>query len=143
MKPDASKPIEQQTDAVLRRMLLYGEARNQPALGMLAILWVCLHRAQKANKGWADIILAPKQFSSFNADDPNRELLLTAADRDRPAWIKVDAVCELFEDGITTDPTNGATHYYNPKVVSPAWGRGHPGWVETAVIDDHVFGRAA
>ena len=143
MKPVPGLTIEQQPEAVVRRMVLYGEARNQSPVGQLAILSVIRTLAKEKGASEKDIILHPKRFSSLNADDPNRALLLTACDRDRPAWIVADAICSLFEAGCTTDPTHNANHYYNPKACDPqpAWGRGSPDWQETAVIGDHVFGR--
>jgi spore germination cell wall hydrolase CwlJ-like protein len=140
-KPVPGLPIEQQPIAPLCRMVLYGEARNQSVVGQLAILNVIFTLAKEKNATARDIILHPKRFSSLNQDDPNRGLLLTACDRDRPAWIVADAVCSLFEANVTLDPSRGANHYYNPAVAQPKWGRGDPAWQELAVIGDHVFGR--
>lgn len=143
IKPVPGLPIEQQPSAVLSRMLLYGEARNQPAIGALAVLCVAYNRSAQSGKTLRDVILQPLQFSSFNMNDPNRGLLLDAWQKEPASWARADAICELYEEKAVSDPTKGATHYYNPNVVSPAWGRGNPGWTELAVIDDHVFGRAA
>lgn len=143
IKPVPGLAIEQQPSSVLSRMLLYGEARNQPAIGALAVLSVVYNRASQSGKTVRDEILKPWQFSSFNQNDPNRALLLDAWKTDPVSWSRADAICELYEEHATPDPTKGATHYYNPSVVQPAWGRGSSGWTELAVIDDHVFGRAA
>jgi spore germination cell wall hydrolase CwlJ-like protein len=44
--------------------------------------------------------------------------------------------------GLGIDPTNGATHYYAPKLIeAPAWVTA-PGTVKTAEIGDHIFFKA-
>ena len=53
-----------------------------------------------------------------------------------------DAVAALLIGGWTTDPSLGSTHYYNPAVASPPWGRGSPWWQERATIGNHCFGLA-
>lgn len=141
MKPIPGIQIEDQPEAALLPMVLWGEARGEPVLGKLAILWVIKNRAIRHGTTMKDQILRPKQFSSFNHDDPNRAKLLDAPALDHPSWVICEAVATLFP--ATNDPTIGATHYYAPAVVSPPWGRGHPAWHETAVIGNHCFGIAA
>jgi N-acetylmuramoyl-L-alanine amidase len=124
-------------------MCLWAEARGEGPRGMLAVWWVLRNRAVRLTDSMKEEVLRPRQFSSFNADDPNRPLLLVACNTDPASWGAVDAVATLAEREDTLDPTNGATHYYNPAVCSPAWGRGSPGWKEHIVIGRHVFGVAA
>lgn len=150
--PEATKPIAEQEEKVLRRMLLWGEARSEGPLGMLAVAWVAENRLGKWSASLREVILAPWQFSIFNANDPNRELLLKANKWERDAWIQADAVCELLEAGMTSDPTHGATHY----TTAVLWGRepmnpSKPKWFEAPFLEDgttkelarlgdHVFG---
>jgi spore germination cell wall hydrolase CwlJ-like protein len=124
-------------------MCVWAEARGEPALGKLAVAWVIRNRASRRNTDYRREILRPWQFSSFNADDPNRAKMLNAHVTSAIAWAECDVVCELFESGTTMDPTLGATHYYVTKMSNPPkWGRGSDTWVETAEIGAHVFGRA-
>jgi spore germination cell wall hydrolase CwlJ-like protein len=143
IKPVPGLTIEQQPEPVVRRMVLYGEARNQEPIGQLAILNVIATLASEKSADQKTIILHPYRFSSLNAGDPNRALLLDAYAREPKTWAVIDTVCSLFESGFTIDPTHGANHYYNPKACDPQpkWGRGSPDWQETAIIGDHVFGR--
>jgi N-acetylmuramoyl-L-alanine amidase len=150
VKPDLTKPIEQQTAAVLRRMLAYGEARGEGPLGMLAVVWVAENRAKRAGSSVKDEILKPWQFSSFNADDPNRVKLVTALLRAPVSWAVADAVCTLLEQGhANPDPSCGATHY----CTTALWGSDSPKWFGKAEIDagrtrqlvvlgNHVFAKA-
>lgn len=133
--------LEDQPEGFLMPAVLWGEARGEPALGKLAVLWVIKNRAARRSTSMKEEILRPLQFSSFNPGDPNRPRLLAAPGLDPRGWAACEAVAELFP--YTNDPTNGADHYYNPSVASPKWGRGSAGWHETATIGAHVFGTAA
>lgn len=143
VKPVPGLPIEQQPSSVLSRMLIWGEARGESVVGRVAVLAVAYNRAEASSHTLREVILKPLQFSSFNAHDPNRDKLLNAWKTDPQGWAAADTICELWEEKVLQDPTRGARNYYAFKVVQPAWGRGHPGWQETAVIDSHVFGNSA
>lgn len=140
--PTPGLPIEQQPEPVILRMCLWAEARGEPHIGKLAILYVLENRAVKRDTTMKAEVLRPKQFSSFNDDDPNRPLLLDAFHHDPSGWAACDAVCGLYECKGTLNPIGPATHYYNPSVVQPAWGRGSPSWFETGSEGHHVFGIA-
>ncbi len=144
IRPAPGLTIEQQSEEVLLRACLWAEARGEPAVGRLAIAWVIKNRALHADSTMKAQILKPWQFSSFNQNDPNRELLLVAHKQDPGGWAAVDAICELFENRVTEDPTSGALNYYVEKMDKPpAWGRGYAGWMEHGVIGRHVFGIAS
>lgn len=144
MIPVPGKPIEEQPESVVLRMLLWGEARGEKDAGgtlesvaMLAVAWVVLNRARKHKMDLKAVILQPWQFSCFNASDPNRKKMLTAAALDMIAWERADTVADLFESGMTTDPTKGATHY----VTSNLWNRADsskPQWYESGAIASGV-----
>ena len=143
-RPIPGVSVEDQPESVILRMVLYGESRGESALGKLAVLWVIHNRALKADTTLKVQVLKPWQFSSFNENDPNRAKLLTAWKDDPHAWKDCDAVAQIFEARMTKDPTDGATHYYVVDMDNPPkWGRGHPGWHETALLGRHVFGNAA
>ena len=47
-------------------------------------------------------------------------------------------VAEMLLSGKYEDPTKGATHYYNPEISNPSWGRQAGGaWLK---IGAHIFG---
>lgn len=128
---------------MLKRMLLWGEARGESPRGKLAVLWVALNRAKLWRKSLKEVILQPLQFSCFNSHDPNRVKLLSAWKDDPEQWAVIDALVELVSGQSVPDPTYGAVNYYAHNVVKPEWGEGHPGWRTTAVIENHTFGKAA
>lgn len=139
MKPNRLAPLAEQTGVVLLALLGYGEARGEGPLGILAVMHVALNRASRPNRTLEGVILAPQQFSCFNANDPNREHLLMA-DKDAPlAWGACAAIADLALGGHTSDPTGGASHYYADTIAPPGW---TVGWRETARLGRHIFGVA-
>lgn len=142
IRPAPGLKIEQQPEAWVIRACVWAEARGEPALGKLAVLWVIHNRAVKRDTSLKAEVLRPWQFSSFNENDPNREKLLTAHSEYLATWVVCDQICELFENKATIDPTGGATHYFAHNTVKPAWGPPHPEWEEHIVIGAHTFGKA-
>ena len=137
-RPVPGLPIEQQPLPVLRRLLVFGEARGEPLPGMLAILCVVQNRS-KDGVTQKQVILKPKAFSCFNPG-PHRDKMMNGYEAEPKSWAVVDAICDLWENGCCNDITRGATHYYAYNIVSPVWGRGHADWKETVTIGNHVYG---
>jgi hypothetical protein len=89
------------------------------------------------NGGPMKAIVAPKQFSMWNTDDPKLRALAASA----KAVPTRDPRCRRgggrrwrFSDQIP-DPTKGATHYHTPD-VSPDWSAGR---TPVATIGGHLF----
>lgn len=118
----SKKILESLTDQKLLALVLYGEARGEPPIGKLAVAHVILNRARLG--GWyganvREVILRPYQFSCFNLNDPNFSKLISQAERN-----EFDASCftvaSLALEGVTVDPTGGATHYHT-LAIDPKW----------------------
>ena len=143
IRPKYRVRLEDQDENIILRFLLWGEARNQSVKGILAIAFVCKNRALVNDTTIKYEALKFKQFSCFNPDDPNRRLMeLSTEGKQLVGWDRIDTLAGAFETLTILDPTEGATHYYNPKVVKPIWGEGHPRWKLHVVIGDHNFGIA-
>lgn len=143
-RPAPGLTLDQQSEAIIIRLLLWGEARGEPVIGKLAVLYVLHNRAMKRDTSLKAEALRPLQFSCFNAEDPNRGKMLNAWKDDPIQWAICDAVASAYENGVTTDPTKGADHYYVTRMKHPPeWGRGHKDWIECAEIGHHVFGITA
>lgn len=162
MNPVPGLQIEQQPEGVLLRMLMWGEARGEQdqggrleSIAMLAVAWVARNRAIARKQDMRTVILAPWQFSCFNVNDPNRDKMLVAHKLDPVSWERADTVADLFEAGLTSDPSHGADHY----VTLSLWNRDaldpeSPQWFEAPLIaatrttevaryGHHVFARHA
>lgn len=121
---------------------LFGEARGESVLGMIAVAWVIKNRAD--NPGWwgrsvETVCLKPYQFSCWNADDPNAPFLRgNKIIPPREYMLAREAAVAVLE-GHEPDPTGGATHYYSTSMRKP------PKWAasgtKTVQIGRHIFYR--
>ncbi|WP_084536686.1 cell wall hydrolase [Azospirillum halopraeferens] len=138
--PAAGGPVDAAVDTLART--LWGEARGEPVRGIEAVAAVVVNRVRRAERRgglwWGNDIIAvcrkPRQFSCWNADDPNRPKLLavTAAD---PVFATCLRVARRAVAGLLPDPTGGATHYHRIG-ITPSWSIGH---APCAEIGRHVF----
>jgi spore germination cell wall hydrolase CwlJ-like protein len=118
---------------VVLALCVWREARGESFDVMRGVVWTILNRLKDPRwpKTLVGVVVQPKQFSSFNADDPNA---LKFAKDDDAAIIKCcDAV-----DNPGNDLTNGANHYH-----SIPEGRPWPSWARadklTVVIGPMKF----
>lgn len=110
------------------------EARGEGRDGMRAVLHVIANRAKLHNKTWAQIVYQPLQFTSMTyGHDPELCMVPTPPDAQFSlAWDLAD----LVYTGTDPDITNGATNYFNPKIVLPSWAAG---MTKVATIGRHDF----
>lgn len=131
------------TDRELLARTLQAEAGNQGLPGLLAAGSVILNRANSPDygDGLRGAILAPGQFSAWNSvtgyAGGEQGQNMSAMQPGQDAYATADRLLS----GNYQDPTGGATHYYNPSISNPAWGRDRAGgdWLQ---IGDHIFGSA-
>lgn len=119
---------------------VWGEARGEPWIGIVAVAWVIKNRADRP--GWwghdlESVCLKSKQFSCWD-DQP---AIVDQTPRTMP--ISYAAACAMI-NGDEPDPTDGATHYHT--IRRPSWAaQWPPTWAasltETARIGGHVFYR--
>ena len=110
---------------------LYAEARGEGDRGMRAVATVIYNRAQRDVLRFADICLAPKQFSCWTS---GAGFTVPSAAADVAAF----AICLKIESEMNTgkfEPLGCWTHYYNPRLSSPSWAKGCDG----KVIGNHKF----
>ena len=119
---------------------LEAEAGNQGALGMMSVGSVIMNRLKNPAYG-SDIhsvILQPGQFSVWNkttghaGGKQGRDMLSV-----KPSESAFSVADQLLDQNYN-DPTGGATHFYNPSISNPSWGKTAGGKWKT--IGDHVFG---
>ena len=108
-------------DAMARTM--WGEARGEGVEGMRAVGHVINNRASIG--GWwgntiLEVVFKPWQFSAWNKNDPNLELM-NQVDETDPVFAVAKQLATNIVDGVDQeDPTGGATHYHTT-AVSPTW----------------------
>ncbi len=145
IRPDPSLPAKDQDPTVLLALTVLGEARNQPYQGKVAVAQVVRNRMNAKGTSVADTVLAPWQFSCWNAADPNRqfleEVIAKQAGNVQPGdWEEcIQAAESALGSPREVDPTGGASHY----VVAALWaaatiGKKKPKWYEKACVDKGV-----
>ena len=115
------------SDEVLLARMVFGEARNCSEVERVAIAYTVINRANDG-KIWngetiREAILKPKQYSCFNENDVNRDKLMDPETYDPKSFGECLDVAKKVLSGEFEDPTNGATHYFNPKVSNPSWAK--------------------
>ena len=127
-------------DRELLARILTAEAGNQGPLGMTAAGNVIMNRAGRTGygEGVRGVIMKPGQFSPMNsvtgyASGEQGQNIDSLRPSDT-AYMVTDSLLQ----GTAGDITDGATHFYNPKISNPSWAKGK----EFKQIGDHVFGKA-
>ncbi len=127
--------VSQDVDILART--LWGEARGEGSTGMQAVANVIINRVDdgRFGDGIIGVCQKPYQFSSWNANDPNRARLLsvTAAD---PQFSQALQIAQYAASGQLQDLTGGALYYYATSISEPAWAADLP---VTAQIGQHIF----
>lgn len=104
---------------------IWQEARGEPEEGQRAVARVIVNRLRDGRWGGslASVCMWRKQFSGWNDDDPNRVLACSLDDKS-PSLIRFREFITEAMTGASPDPTQGATHYFNPAIVNPPWATG-------------------
>ncbi len=122
------------SDQALAVVTIWQEARGEITAGKIAVGEVIRHRMHRRNETVAEVVLAPLQFSGFNTKDPNRVPSFLIDDSD-PVVMECLSAWLASE---TSNLTDGADLYYNPKLAKPDWAER---WIPTVKIGNHQFGR--
>jgi spore germination cell wall hydrolase CwlJ-like protein len=133
------------TDRDSLALTLYGEARGESTAGRLAVACVIQNRLRDGRWGasFEAVCFARKQFSCWNATDPNSAMLhemAAAVLAGRPSN-RILRECYWIADGVLTKslgPQVGkSTHYYATSMTTPPrWAKGVTPY---AVIGHHRF----
>lgn len=109
---------------------IYHEARGQPRKGQEAVALVTLNRLDE-DESVCDVVYEKAQFSwTLFKKIRNSKI------RNLKAYNQAKAIAKKAIEGRIDDFTNGATHYYAYKQVTPKWSK--VGY-DKQVIGDHIF----
>ncbi|NMB66549.1 cell wall hydrolase [Candidatus Woesearchaeota archaeon] len=110
---------------LLARMIL-GEGEGCSKLEKIAIGYTAINRA-KDNKKWngttiKEALLKEYQYESLN-DKKRVKVLKKPFSYNKEEFLESLKIAEGIINGIYKDPTNGATHFYNPRLIKnpPKW----------------------
>lgn len=117
-------PYPELTDSQLLALCCWREARGESLDAKIAQCWSVRNRVDRPGwwgHDWQSVILKPWQYSSFNWNDPN---VNRWPEDDSPSWGECQQAAEEVMLASVSDPTNGATHYYDVSITFPkAWGK--------------------
>lgn len=93
-------------------LCIWREARGESKEAQLGVLWVLLNRKNAQGRfGWPvtlnGVVTQPRQFSSFNPEDPNAIKWPLSSD---PIF---QNICRMLDSPGLSDPTLGANHYHS------------------------------
>lgn len=105
------------------------EAGGEGDRGMEAVADVIRNRLNSGRYGSSikDVVLAPKQFSPWNEEMRGTKADPRTLDPGSPLYVKARDIGSRVLSGDAEDMTGGATHFFNPELVSPKWARGKEG----------------
>ena len=127
--------------------MIYGEARGEKEVGMIAVAYTAINRA--VNNTVCKVVLAPKQYSVFN-DNPTLKAAALSSHMEpvqkniiaEASWDRAMRVAKLVLGKSVSDPTNGSTHYLSPTLMEQKRYK-YPRWSKeyrvTVIIDKHHF----
>lgn len=112
------------TQVLLARMI-FGEARGCAYEEQVAVAYTAVNRANDG-VNWngtttREAILKERQYSCFNPKDSNRTKLMDPMKYDPKSFRQCLIVADRVLSGNEKDPTDGATHYYEPSITKPPW----------------------
>jgi cell wall hydrolase len=112
--------LEDVSDRIILILTIYGEARGESIEGQIAVGCVIRNRVLQSSKNeiYRDICLAPKQFSCWNKDDPNYQILISLAEKmmspipdNSPIIRQISWIAVGIMNKAIVDVTGGSTHY--------------------------------
>lgn len=117
------------TDRDAIALTLYGEARGETREGRIAVACVLRNRFRSGKWGrtYEAVCLAPKQFSCWNATDPNRHVLLTLAalpekhHADHPVLAECYVLADVLLAESLINSLGNSQHYYAASIAPPKW----------------------
>lgn len=121
-------------ETILLARVIFGEARDGRLsdAARIAVGWSIRNRVEYKNAlryggTYHAVILKPKQYSSFNANDANRYLvenpLANENGVDTRAWIHCYNIAVNVLNNSVTDPTSGSNHFFDDSISPPLWAK--------------------
>ncbi len=121
---------------------IYGEARgeyykeNGGLPSLIAVGNVIYNRYNNSGEKLIEnVCIKPKQFSCWNSNDPNRQVIANIPEDDPIYKLCVETAKNVIS-GSWPDITKGSTHYYSVSIKPPYWAVGHKPQIK---IGNHLF----
>jgi len=122
--PHDSSRLADSYPILIAAITVFREAGGEPFAGKVAVARVIRNRTRPEFRTWPDtlegVCLQKAQFSCWNPGDATSSRLPI---RGTPDWACFLDCLRAVEESEILDPSDGATHYYNPKLADPPWAK--------------------
>ncbi|KYK26436.1 hypothetical protein AYK26_07520 [Euryarchaeota archaeon SM23-78] len=115
------------SEVQLLAQLLFAEASKKKDLSdedATAIAWVVknrLARPERFGNSLEEVVYAPAQFSGVNSPEWNKINMGKLTQDEQRIYKRFMQISSGVWLGTIPDPTNGADHFFNPKLANPSW----------------------
>lgn len=129
------------SDVDVMARTIYGESRNQPYQGQVAVGYVILNRSKQRSISITNVCLQRLQFSCWNINDPNRKIIEFIGFDNKNFMIAFGIACLVITEQIF-NPVDGANHYHTKENVlklktwPPSWAKN---MFKVGEVGAHVF----
>lgn len=114
-------------DVLLGAKLAFAEASKDPKFSdadATAVLWTAKNRVGKRfGNSFSEVVYAPSQFSGVGSNEWNKAETGDMTDKEQNILKRFMQISYGVKTGSIADPTGGADHYFNPKLVKPSWAK--------------------
>lgn len=116
-------------EAALLAQLLFSEISKNPkhlekdAIAVAHVVKNRMSRPERFGSTLQDVIFAPSQFSGVNTNEWNKVSSGKMNEQEQKIYKRLLQISSGVLRGDIPDPTSGADHYFNPKLVKPSWSK--------------------
>jgi spore germination cell wall hydrolase CwlJ-like protein len=116
------------TEVMLLAQLMFSEAlkksgKDEDAISVGHVVLNRMKRPARFGRSLEEVIYAPNQFSGVNSNEWNKVSSGKLNEEEQEIYKRYLQLASGILRGDIADPTNGADHYYNPKLVNPSWAK--------------------
>jgi spore germination cell wall hydrolase CwlJ-like protein len=116
------------TEVMLLAQLMFSEAlkksgKDEDAISVGHVVLNRMKRPARFGRSLEEVIYSPSQFSGVNSNEWNKVSSGKLNEEEQEIYKRYLQLASGILRGDIADPTNGADHYYNPKLVNPSWAK--------------------
>ena len=116
-------------EVLLLAQLLFSEATKDPKLSdndATAIAWVVKNRLSNPERFGStlqEVVFSPYQFTGVGSPEWEKITTNKTTEDEQGIFKRYLQIASGVLRGNIPDPTEGADHYFNPKLASPSWAK--------------------
>ncbi len=112
------------TPKELLATLAFSETKSlEDAMGVINVVKNRALEPKRYGEGLEGVIYKPKQFSGVGGKEWNKAKSGKMTAEEKAIYNQFLTAADQALTGALSDTTDGATHYFNPKLVTPSWSK--------------------